>query len=50
MRKHIDLYVNEYSIDLGEKGRNAVMTLIRVYNKMHGIDKDVETLAGGREG
>jgi 1,4-dihydroxy-6-naphthoate synthase len=24
MRAHIDLYVNDYSIDLGEKGRNAV--------------------------
>lgn len=25
--KHIDLYVNQYSIDLGEKGRNAVELL-----------------------
>jgi len=24
IRQHIDLYVNEYSIDLGDKGRNAV--------------------------
>ena len=27
MRKHIDLYVNEYSTDLGETGRKAVLTL-----------------------
>ncbi|HTM65010.1 MAG TPA: 1,4-dihydroxy-6-naphthoate synthase [Flavipsychrobacter sp.] len=27
MRQHIDLYVNEYSEDLGEEGRKAVMTL-----------------------
>ena len=27
MYKHIDLYVNDYSIDLGEEGRRAVMTL-----------------------
>ena len=27
MRKHIDLYVNNYSIDLGEVGRHAVKTL-----------------------
>lgn len=27
MRKHIDLYVNHYSTDLGEKGRNAIITL-----------------------
>lgn len=27
MYRHIDLYVNEYSIDLGEEGRRAVTTL-----------------------
>ncbi|GBL35594.1 1,4-dihydroxy-6-naphtoate synthase [Filimonas sp.] len=27
MRKHIDLYVNEYSIDLGEKGKMAVQKM-----------------------
>jgi 1,4-dihydroxy-6-naphthoate synthase len=27
MRKHIDLYVNEYTTDLGETGRNAINTL-----------------------
>ena len=27
MRKHINLYVNEYTTDLGEKGRNAITTL-----------------------
>jgi 1,4-dihydroxy-6-naphthoate synthase len=27
MRKHINLYVNEYSNDLGEKGRKAIATL-----------------------
>jgi len=29
MRKHIDLYVNEYSLELGLNGRNAVMRLIQ---------------------
>jgi 1,4-dihydroxy-6-naphthoate synthase len=28
MRKHIDLYVNEYSLGLGMNGRNAVMRLL----------------------
>lgn len=28
-QKHIDLYVNRYSIDLGEKGKNAVRTLFK---------------------
>ncbi len=27
MRKHIQLYVNEYTTDLGEKGRNAINVL-----------------------
>jgi 1,4-dihydroxy-6-naphthoate synthase len=27
MRKHINLYVNGYTTDLGEKGRNAITTL-----------------------
>lgn len=27
MRKHIQLYVNDYTTDLGEKGRNAIATL-----------------------
>lgn len=35
MRKHIDLYVNNYSLGLGEEGRKAVETLMEVYNKMH---------------
>lgn len=30
MRKHIDLYVNDYSINLGPGGRNAVMKLLHV--------------------
>ena len=33
MRKHIDLYVNNFSIDLGEAGKNAVLKLMEVYYK-----------------
>ncbi len=33
MRKHIDLYVNKYSLDLGEEGRDAVKKLIEVYDR-----------------
>ena len=39
MRKHIDLYVNDFSISLGDEGRNAVHTLLDVYSKMKGIQK-----------
>ncbi len=35
MRRHIDLYVNNYSIDLAEEGRNAVRKIIEVYNNTH---------------
>jgi 1,4-dihydroxy-6-naphthoate synthase len=29
MQQHIDLYVNEYSVDLGEKGETAVLRLMQ---------------------
>lgn len=35
MRKHIDLYVNNYSLSLGDDGKKAVLTLLEVYNKMN---------------
>ena len=34
MRKHIDLYVNSYSIDLGADGKRAVKKLVDVYKNM----------------
>ena len=40
MRKHIDLYVNNYSLSLGSDGRKAVNTLLQVYNRMHGTQLD----------
>ncbi len=35
MRKHIDLYVNNFSIDLGEDGKQAVKTFLKVYEGIH---------------
>ena len=35
MRKHINLYVNDYSLSLGEKGLAAVNQLMKVYETMH---------------
>lgn len=32
MRQHIDLYVNNYSLDLGEEGKNAVEKLADIYS------------------
>jgi 1,4-dihydroxy-6-naphthoate synthase len=35
MRQHIDLYVNNYSLSLGEEGKKAVMTLLDTYARIH---------------
>ena len=35
MRQHIELYVNQFSLSLGEEGRRAVDVLMGVYKKMH---------------
>lgn len=31
MRQHIDLYVNDYSLDLGKEGKDAIKTLYEVF-------------------
>lgn len=35
MRQHIDLYVNNFSIELGEDGHKAVASLLDVYQNIH---------------
>ncbi len=35
IKKHIDLYVNNYSIDLGNDGRNAIEKIIGIYRNIH---------------
>jgi 1,4-dihydroxy-6-naphthoate synthase len=35
MHQHIDLYVNNFSIALGEEGKKAVMKLLDVYQRLH---------------
>lgn len=35
MRQHIDLYVNNYSIDLGDAGKGAVKKLLAVYDEIN---------------
>jgi 1,4-dihydroxy-6-naphthoate synthase len=37
IRKHIDLYVNNYSIALGEDGKNAVKKLLEVYGDVNHV-------------
>jgi len=36
MRQHIELYVNDYSIDLGKTGKDAIETLYNTYLSMEG--------------
>lgn len=38
MRKHIDLYVNNYSIDLGDDGKKAIIKLLEVNNQTDSKD------------
>ncbi|HSN62212.1 MAG TPA: hypothetical protein VLR49_14830, partial [Ferruginibacter sp.] len=35
MRKHINLYVNEYSFDLGDEGKSAVVKLMDVFSAIN---------------
>ncbi|MEO6330642.1 MAG: 1,4-dihydroxy-6-naphthoate synthase [Ginsengibacter sp.] len=35
MCKHIDLYVNDYSIDLGKNGRDAIQHLLEIYKAIN---------------
>ena len=42
MRKHIDLYVNQYSIELGTIGQNAIQQLISVYQYSHGGENNAQ--------
>ncbi len=32
MRQHIELYVNGFSLDLGETGRKAIIALYQIFN------------------
>jgi 1,4-dihydroxy-6-naphthoate synthase len=38
MRKHIELYVNNYTVSLGENGKKAIEKLFTVYNSQRSIN------------
>ena len=44
MRKHIDLYVNDYSIDLGDEGKKTVNKLLEVYQQLNACTIDFENI------
>lgn len=43
MRQHIDLYVNNYSLDLGIDGKEAITTLFTVFKKINSLADDENT-------
>jgi 1,4-dihydroxy-6-naphthoate synthase len=42
MRKHINLYVNDYSLNIGVQGKKAIEHMYGVYLKMHHLQQDGE--------
>ena len=45
MKQHIDLYVNNYSLELGEDGKKAVQKLLEVYKELNqGISINTESI------
>lgn len=44
MRKHIHLYVNRYSLDLGEDGRAAVKRFVQVHSSINKLPVDADTI------
>lgn len=44
MRQHIDLYVNNYSLDLGEDGKSAIENLHQVFLELNNEEADDENV------
>lgn len=42
MRRHIDLYVNNYSLDLGDEGKRAIESLHQVFLELNNEEPDDE--------
>ena len=42
MRQHIDLYVNNYSLDLGDEGRQAIEALHELFLELNNEEADDE--------
>lgn len=42
MRQHIDLYVNNYSLDLGDEGKLAIESLYEVFLELNNLETDDE--------
>ena len=42
MQMHIDLYVNDFTIDLGEAGKNAVKKFVQVHSSINKLPVEME--------
>ena len=49
MRKHIGLYVNDYSINLGEEGMETIKKLLKVYQQTNDSSIDYEDIFIGKK-
>ncbi len=49
MRKHIDLYVNDYSINLGEEGMKTIKKLLQVYQQTNACNIDYDDIFIGKK-
>ena len=49
MRKHIDLYVNDYSINLGEEGMETIKKLLQVYQQTNNCSINYEDIFIGKK-
>ncbi|MEO6546424.1 MAG: 1,4-dihydroxy-6-naphthoate synthase [Ferruginibacter sp.] len=43
MRQHIDLYVNEFSLDLGDTGKDAIQRLLMIHRGVSGASAEDKT-------
>lgn len=44
MRKHIDLYVNDFSLDVGREGKEAVQKFIKVHSSINKIPVNLDDI------
>jgi len=44
MRKHIDLYVNKFSLDLGREGKTSIKKLLKVYQETNNCIVDYKNI------
>ena len=44
MRQHIELYVNDFSIELGETGRNAIKKFVQVHSSINKLPVNLDNM------